>query len=187
MSEREPGESPAAPSRPARPYALESETDIAAGFNAFYREVARQLVGFLVLQGARLFDAADITQDTLCKAYQRWDELDAPRAWAFRVASRALVRKIASVREDPIAEVPVPSPLLRTTADLDYWELQHDVIAALDQLPPRQRQVMAWTIYAYTPAEIASELAIKPATVRANLMKARRALAAYLSRTEDSP
>ncbi|MFI7121833.1 RNA polymerase sigma factor [Amycolatopsis sp. NPDC049868] len=178
MSEHEPDEAPPTPVRPARPPTPGTEDDITAAFTAFYRDVVKQLVGFLVLQGAQLADAVDLTQDTLSKAYQRWPDLEHPRAWAFRVASRALVRAIASIPEDPVPEIPEPSPLLRTDADLDHWEQQHDIITALDHLPPRQRQVMAWTIYDHTPTEIAHALGIEPAAVRANLKKARRALAA---------
>jgi DNA-directed RNA polymerase specialized sigma24 family protein len=43
---------------------------------------------------------------------------------------------------------------------------------------------MAWSLDGYTPAEIATELQITAEAVRASLMKARRALAEYLSTTQ---
>ena len=50
----------------------------------------------------------------------------------------------------------------------------------LDLLPLRQRQVMAWTLDGYTPAQIADELQITAEAARSSLKKARRTLATYL-------
>jgi DNA-directed RNA polymerase specialized sigma24 family protein len=91
------------------------QADVDVTFTAFYLETIKPLVGFLLLQGARLADATDIAQDTMTAAYGRWRSIEHPRAWAHRVASRALIRKIASVREDSVIETPEPSPLLRAT------------------------------------------------------------------------
>ncbi|MBB1154358.1 RNA polymerase sigma factor [Amycolatopsis dendrobii] len=154
-------------------------------FSQFYYSTVRDLTGFLIMQGARLADAADIAQDTLCSAYRLWSAINNPRAWSYRTASRALLRRLVSGREDLVGELPEPSPLLRATA-IDGWEQQQDIVVLLDRLPPRQRQVMAWTLYGYTPKEIADELGIRPEAVRANLMKARRALAQHLPREEGS-
>ncbi|MFF4902852.1 sigma factor-like helix-turn-helix DNA-binding protein [Streptomyces sp. NPDC001068] len=41
--------------------------------------------------------------------------------------------------------------------------------------PARQRQVLAWTLSEFTPAEIAEQLNMTPEAVRASLKKARRA------------
>jgi DNA-directed RNA polymerase specialized sigma24 family protein len=49
-------------------------------------------------------------------------------------------------------------------------------------LPPRQRQVLAWTFDGFKPSEIAAELGLKPEVVRANLKKARHAIVAHLDR-----
>jgi RNA polymerase sigma factor (sigma-70 family) len=152
-------------------------------FAAFYQATTRSLVAFLVLQGAKVSDAADIAQDTMATAYKHWHAIDHPRAWVYRVAGRALIRRQINERETPVCQPPEPSPLLRAT-DLDNWEQRHDIIEALAGLPPRQRQVMAWTLFDYTPAEIADELCLEPGTVRQNLHLARRALSAWLSRKE---
>ncbi|WP_197289577.1 sigma-70 family RNA polymerase sigma factor [Saccharothrix sp. NRRL B-16348] len=148
-------------------------------FTDFYRATTPSLIAFLVWQGARLADAADVAQETMATAYRRWHDLDNPRAWAFRVASRALIRRLTSTREEPFAEPPEPSPLVRATA-IEHWEQHHDIARAVTRLPPRQRQVMAWTLAGSTPAEIAAELGLKAETVRSTLLKARRALAKEL-------
>ncbi|MEU4522921.1 sigma-70 family RNA polymerase sigma factor [Amycolatopsis sp. NPDC024027] len=154
-----------------------------AEFTAFYRATTRQLVAFLIAQGASLADAADITQDTMAKAYQGWHGIEHPRAWTHRVASRTLVRHRLDARDTPVAEPPEPSPLLRAT-DIEHWERQHDIARALNELPPRQQQVMAWTLFGFTPTEIADELCMAPGTARQNLMSARRALSSWLARKD---
>ena len=153
-------------------------------FAVFYRATTRSLVAFLVVQGAPVSDAADIAQDTMSAAYKRWHTIDHPRPWVYRVAGRALIRRKLGERETPVGQPPEPNSLLRAT-DLDRWEQRQDIIRALAQLPPRQRQVMAWTLLVdYTPAEIADELRLEAGTVRQNLYLARTALSAWLSRKE---
>ncbi|HEV7452669.1 MAG TPA: sigma-70 family RNA polymerase sigma factor [Pseudonocardiaceae bacterium] len=156
-----------------------------SGFCEFYREFLPNLVGFLMFQGASRPDAAEVAQDTMTKAYQRWSEIDNPKAWARTVASRAWVRRITSNKEDLVEHLPELNPLLPPSIDAERWEQQHEVLRVLDRLPPRQREVMAWTLESYTPAEIAVELKITAEAVRANLMKARRTLAEYLSTPRD--
>ena len=146
-----------------------TETD----FASFYRATVTQLVGFLVLHGARPFDATDVAQEAMTRAYQHWVAIDHPRAWVFRVASRELGRRLFAA-EDP-ADEREPSPLWRGEAE--YVVLRVDLLDAIATLPPRQRQVLAWSLYEYSPKEIAAELSITEDAVRANLYKARRAIA----------
>lgn len=162
-----------------------ASADHVTDFSAFYRRFVPTLVAFLRWQGATLPDAADIAQDTMAKAYQRWFEIDHPEAWARTVASRALARHIASIQDDPGEHLPKHSLLWPSSIDVETWEQRHEVLRILDRLPLRQRQVMAWTFDGYTPAEIATELQITADAVRASLMKARRTLAAYLSTTRE--
>ena len=44
----------------------------------------------------------------------------------------------------------------------DAAEIAQDTITELDGLPARQRQIMAWTLSGFTPAEIAPELGLTP-------------------------
>ncbi|MFF4156216.1 RNA polymerase sigma factor [Streptomyces sp. NPDC001678] len=153
-------------------------------FSAFYRRTVRPLVGFLINQGASLPVAADIAQDTMTKAYQSWPELRDPRAWAHTVASRALVRTFASVEEDLVGAVPEPTSLLARPDAIAEWEARYDARPMLASLPPRQRQILAWTLAGYTPGDIADLLGLPAETVRGNLAKARRAAASYLAARE---
>lgn len=178
------------PAVPDQPRSQQSTTGgpapaVDVAFSAFYRRFVPTLVGFLVWQGARLPDAADLAQVTMSEAYRSWSTIREPEAWARRVASRALARHIARVEEDPVEEIPEHSSLLRSLTNVTAWEQQHEVLRLLDLLPPRQRQVMAWTLEGYAPAEIAQELKIESEAVRSSLSKARKALAQHLSATGD--
>lgn len=167
----------------AAPPPVSPDTDVA--FSAFYRRFVPTLVAFLVWQGARLPDAVDISQDTMIKAHQHWSEIRHPESWARRVAYRAWVRRIVDVPEDLVDDPPEHSSLLPTLTNVEAWEQRHEVLRLLDRLPPRQRQVLAWVLDGYTPSALAEELQITPETVRASLMKARRALAEYLGTRGD--
>lgn len=177
-------------SSPAVPHHTQSQQDIAqepalTAFNAFYRRFFPRLVTFLMWQGARLPDAAGITQVTMIKAHKHWSTIREPDAWARRVASRELARQIARIKEDPAGEIPEHSSLLLSLTNVAVWEQQHEVLRELSRLSLRQRQVMAWSLEGYTPAEIAKELKITSDTVLANLEQARKALAQHLVTTED--
>lgn len=181
MSESDSPDAPAAAAAGSGETELDTARD--AAFSAFYRTTTKPLVAFLIMQGATLTDAADIAQDTMIAAYRSWCAIDHPRPWAYRVASRALIRRILNSRDTPVEHPPEPSPLLRAT-DIDGWEQRHDIIRALAKLPHRQRQVMAWTLCGYTPTEIAEELRMTPGAVRQNLLLARRALITILARMD---
>jgi RNA polymerase sigma-70 factor (ECF subfamily) len=152
---------------------------VAVEFARFYRETAPALVRFLVLQGARAADAADIAQDTLISAYTHWHKITTnPRAWSFRTASRGWIRHAVDTSHEELAADPPHSPLLGAIPT-DGWHLRHELITALAALPERQRQIMAWTLSGYTPTEIAEELRLTSDQVRANLRLARHALATH--------
>ncbi len=162
-----------------------ADTENFASFNEFYRGSVPILVVFLVWQGARLDDATDIAQETMTTAYRWWPKIDHPKAWSRTMASRKLARHIASIEEDPIEHPSPRNSLMPVSIDVRIWEQRHPVLAVLNRLSPRQRQVMAWTLDGYAPAEIASELQISFQTVRANLAQARRTLAAHLDTIGD--
>jgi RNA polymerase sigma factor (sigma-70 family) len=143
------------------------------------------LVGFLLVQGARFTEAADIAQETMTRAYKLWATIDHPKAWARTVASRALARNIARIPEDPREEIAEETLLVPSSINVTEWEEHHEILRVLSLLPPRQRQVLAWTFDGYSPAEIGEILGISSETVRANLLKARRALAGHLGSGKD--
>jgi RNA polymerase sigma factor (sigma-70 family) len=150
-------------------------------FSCFYRATIRSLVGFLLIQGASLPIAAEIAQEAMIKAYQRWNTVTHPKAWVYTVAGRALVRQVADIREDPCEQTPEPTSLLPAPDMAAEWEVRQDLLRILPSLPIRQRQVLAWTFAGYTPSEIAQQLRVTPDAVRASLKKARRAASRHPS------
>ncbi|PPJ05434.1 sigma-70 family RNA polymerase sigma factor [Nocardia nova] len=167
---------------PARNIELEAANREA--FSTFYREFVPRLVALLIAKGARPADAADIAQDTMMKLWRHWSTITSPKAWTRTVAGRELARRIGAIDEDLIAE-PERSALLPSASDIDEWIQSDDYYRVLATLPPRQRQVLAWTMDGYKPAEIAEELHLKPQTVRSNLRNARRTIATQLNRSAD--
>jgi RNA polymerase sigma factor (sigma-70 family) len=166
-----------------KPTTNNAGVDEFSDFSEFYRRFVPVLIALLVWQGARLHEAADIAQETMIRAYQHWSEINNPSAWSCTVASRKLARHIASIDEYPVARLSAHGSLLPHSLDVETWERRHEILRVLEHLSPRQRQVLAWTMYGYGPAEIASELQITFQTVRTNLSEAHSALDAYLSTT----
>jgi RNA polymerase sigma factor (sigma-70 family) len=153
-------------------------------FVTFYRQTVEDLVGYLVWQGACLHEATDIAQDTMMTVYQRWDSIDHPRRYCFKVGLHTLARLRSRSLEDLTADLPEPNRLLRSS-EVDNWITRHDLVEALRQLPPRQQQVMALTLKGFAPREIAELIGLSGDAVRANLMKARKALEDWRRKTED--
>ena len=73
--------------------------------------------------------------------------------------------------------------MLPTRSAVELRDEARTVLAALATLPSKQRQVMAWCIDGYTPAEIAREMGADSAAVRQNLAKARKNLKQMLGMT----
>jgi RNA polymerase sigma factor (sigma-70 family) len=146
-----------------------------ADFAACYRREMPGVVWFVMSLGASAEEAADAAQSAFAAAFQAWDTIRHPAAWVRRVAQRAYYRQ-AVTREVPVEAAPdLPAPL-SVTGSVEFRDEAREVLAALAALPARQRQVMAWYVDGFTPAEIAAQLGIDPAAVRQNLAKARKNL-----------
>jgi RNA polymerase sigma factor (sigma-70 family) len=162
---------------------ITTETDVVGAFSAFYRESLGALVAFLMYQGATLVDASDLAQEAMAAAFRSWSVIEYPKAWTRRVASRAYIR-LVSRTEVLSEEMPELGVLISEDGVIELEE-KHEVLRLMLLLPPRQRQVLAWTFDGFTPAEIATELKLEPEAVRASLLKARRAIAAHLTAREE--
>jgi RNA polymerase sigma factor (sigma-70 family) len=146
-------------------------------FTAFYREFTPRLIAFLLVQGAGLADAADIAQETMVCVFQKWDSVTHPKAYAQRAAVRIRMRR--RIHESPLAYVAEPATL-GSMSNVSDWELRHEFLRLIGELPQRQRQVLAWTLDGYPPAEIAKMLQMTPEAVRSSLHRARRSVARRL-------
>lgn len=165
--------------RRSAPAAASVSAEVVAAFTVFYRDAVPRLVAFLRWHGAPLPDAADCVQDTLAECYRTWGTIEQPYPWCRTVAARRYAQLVAAVREQSTDALDaVGSPLLTPNADLEDLEHRHTILALLDTLPVRQRQVLAWIYDGATPAEIAEALQISAENVRSHLRHARTTLRA---------
>jgi RNA polymerase sigma factor (sigma-70 family) len=154
-----------------------------AGFAEFFRAEHTKLIRFAIAIGANGDEAAEIAQVTFCKAFEGWGAIRAPRAWIRRVAVNELTAaRQAARRETPQATLPDAPVPVSTALAVELTEEARQVLAALQGLPPRQRQVMAWIIDGFGAAEIARELGVSPESVRQNHAKARKNLGRFYGR-----
>lgn len=154
-------------------------------FVGFYRDHFRRLVVYLLYQGAPAHLAAELAQDAMITAYQRWHTITAPRSYVWTVAYRAFIRHALHEDEESVAEVPEPTVVLPHPQDAEAWLQQQEIMEVLRVLPPRQRQVLAFTLDGWSPAEMANLLGIDSPAVRSSLRKARRNADEHLRRIRE--
>lgn len=169
----------------ARELAADPDPVTAADFSDFYRHSVPRLVAFLRWQGASIPDAADCVQEAMSQAYREWSTIRHPDAWCRQVVSRLYVQRLASLVE-PVADPGAAGSLLfARDTDWDGFEERHRVSPLLEQLPARQRQVMAWQYDGSTIMEIAGALKITPESVRDGLRSISATLKMLLSTDRD--
>lgn len=145
-------------------------TDIEQGLARLYREEGARLWRAVFVYAGDREVASDAVAEAFAQFARRMDEVRSPAAWvwraAFRIAAGELQRRsLLSEMPELKYEMPEPSPIFE----------------ALARLSPRQRACIILRYHAgYRPGEIASILALKPATVRVHLLQARRRLRSIL-------
>ncbi|OLT30165.1 hypothetical protein BJF83_24980 [Nocardiopsis sp. CNR-923] len=144
---------------------------------------------FAMLLGARKEDALDLAQQVFADAYPRWDTIAFPGAYLRTCVSRAFNKRQATLqgRETSTDSVPeIVAPDDPAVGQIEFHDQEQQILTEIRRLKPGQREVMAWTLDGYKPAEIASILGKPQGVVRASLYKARRNLRyALASREED--
>lgn len=148
-------------------------------------------------------DAEDLVQETYLRgwrAYGAFEERAALRTWLYRIATtaclralqnrarRALPAGLGAGSADPEAELstggndwlePLPDALTPEAAVIAKESIRLAVIAALHELPPRQRAVLILRdVVQFSAAEVAELLETTPAAVNSALQRARAHLAA---------
>jgi RNA polymerase sigma factor (sigma-70 family) len=153
-----------------------------AEIGAFYeREMPRLVLFVTVSTGLDIHAAADVAQAAFEKALPRWPTLRNPRAWLYRVAqNEALARREAVRREVPVDVVPDRPDQPSAALAAELRAEQREVMAHLRNLPPKQRQVMTWTLAGFGDAEIAATLGLSTDAVKQSRYYARRNLAKRL-------
>jgi RNA polymerase sigma-70 factor, ECF subfamily len=123
--------------------------------------------------------ADDLTQETLLRGWRNRQKLRderAARVWLFRIATNLWTDQLRRGRFCPEAldtEPACPRPL--PAAASDERENVRMALAAMDKLPPRQRQVLYLvTCENLGHGEVATILGIGDSAVKANLSLARK-------------
>ncbi len=143
---------------------------------AFYEKEMPRLVMFVralstILDGHA---AADVAQTAFERALPRWASLRNPKAWLYKVAHHeALARCEAIRREMPADTVPDRPDQMSAALAAEWRDEQREVMAHLQTLAPKQRQVMTWTLAGFHDAQIAEALGLSTDAVKANRRYAR--------------
>lgn len=115
----------------------------AAAYAELYDRIADGLFHYLVTQTGTRDDAADLLQETFLRIHRagaRLGEVEHLKAYCFRVAHHEMLRwrkkhKARPANAELLYEIADPS-------DPNGLETRETVIHALNQLPPRYRQVV---------------------------------------------
>ena len=125
--------------------------------------------------------AEDIAQTALARAYVAWrrvSQADDPDAYLRRILVNASHRRF---RRRRVTEQPGDPPETPVDGPAELVGDRSAVLAALSQLPPRQRAVIVLRYWAdLTDAQIAATLGCSPGTVRSQASRA-------LARLRESP
>jgi RNA polymerase sigma-70 factor (sigma-E family) len=149
-------------------------------FDAFYASTSRRVLGQVYAMSGNRAEAEDAVAEAYLKAWDRWAtvrDCDSPEAWVRRVASRTAVsswrkavNRIRAHHRDTIDQrVDGLSP--------DHVALVH----AFRQVPADLRRIVVLHhLVGLTVTEIADEVGAPPGTVKAKLVRGRRAMAELL-------
>ena len=125
--------------------------------------------------------AEDLAQATLARAYVAWRRVsraDDPDAYLRRILVNTSNRRF---RRRRVAEQPGDPPETAVEGPADLVGERTALLAALRQLPPRQREAVVLRYWAdLTDAQIAATLGCSPGTVRSQLSRA-------LAKLRDNP
>ncbi|WP_410814788.1 sigma-70 family RNA polymerase sigma factor [Micromonospora sp. 067-2] len=157
-------------------FAALQESMTANEYAVCYEQERLPLVRFLIYRGAAPQDAFDAAQHAFVEAWRRWEQIHNPRTWLRTVAIRAVAKaNQPTVPLDEKYDIADSAPLGSQVS-----EETMDLVAALRQLPPAQREIMVWTIDGFAPSEIAKELGLSPEAARQGLHRARENMKSIL-------
>ena len=155
---------------------------VQADFDAFYAATVRRVVLYLYAACGDRAEAQDIAQEAFARAWQHWSKVaryDDPEAWVRTVAWRLMINRWRGVRRRLAAWTRLGPPEVSTRSPSPD---RVAVIAALQQLPKAQRQVVALHyLLDLSVRDIAASTGVPEGTVKARLSRARLALAQLLN------
>ena len=126
--------------------------------------------------------AEEASQEALIRLMRGLQEYDTSRPFApwLKTLTRNVCHTLRQ-RDERHRKVPVEAPILDAEPSpeqrIDRQRSVHRAVRAFEDLPPRQRQVIAMcTLDGMSAADAARDLGIAPATARVLLHRARRTL-----------
>ena len=161
---------------------IDSVTDAALDYTAFFRDEFAGVLRTIELMLRDHGRAEEITQDAFVQLYLNWAKVsryDRPEAWVRRVAVRLVTRSVRRerlwrlIRGQLIPSEPAPPS-------------RHDLGGAIRQLSGGQRAAIVLHYYEDRPvAEVAMILGCSESTARVQLHRGRRRLAQLLGESDD--
>jgi len=163
-----------------------SQTVASVEFNAFYHAERVPLVRFVMFLGADPDTAEDVVQTAFTRAFPVWHTIRFPQAWLRKVAQNEYFGHCrAAARETLLDAAPGrvdrPAGISAALALEQQAHTRQFLSAGIAGLPPKQRQVMAWTWDGFSDSEIAVQLGDSEAAVRKNRSRAMKNLRRLLA------
>jgi len=127
-------------------------------------------------------DAEEVAQEAFIRAYRSFHRLrdrERFRGWLARIAWRlALDRWRSSSRRERREQIAAEPPPVQNVEELAAsWEFQGRLQQAVDELPPKLRQVLILAaVEGYSIREVAGLLGLPDGTVKSRLHLARKAM-----------
>jgi RNA polymerase sigma factor (sigma-70 family) len=157
-------------------------------FGAWYEQSHDRVLAGVRVTTRDSEHAPDAVSEAFTRAFEAWDRvaiMERPEAWVYTVAVNVLRRRgrragterrlLRRLSDRDIDRGPAP----RHEADAELW-------AAVDALPPRQRQAVALRyVLGFTQHDVARAMGTSDGTAASTLAKARTHLAHALGTTEE--
>lgn len=175
-----------------RRYVEYGDTEAFSNIVDRYSPVLLRVVGRMIrgqAKGVAEFDADDLVQDTLAKAFQKLDTFDMTRKlkpWLCQMAVNTTIDCLRrrkghtismSVPDDKGGGFDFPDENSESTGTV---ELRDAIAFYMRQLPPLERRVMYGKLTGFKDEEIAEFYDCSPAVIRFHLSNARRTLGELL-------
>jgi RNA polymerase sigma-70 factor (sigma-E family) len=161
-----------------------AEREAAQAVTALYSAHYRPLVGLAVLLVRDLATAEEIVQDSFIAIYGAWSGLRDTEKALFYLRQSVVKRSRSVLRHRVVADrnAPEPAPDLPGAEQGALTPLKHrQVVAALSQLPPRQREALVLRYYGnLSEAQIAAAMGISRGALRSHTARAMASLRALL-------
>lgn len=161
--------------------------EVSNDFNRFFRDVKDRVLKTVIVSTGNQHDAEDCVAEAFRKALESWERLrhlDSPAAWVVRVAT--------NIHTDRQRKHLVSMKHYRDLVKTEWVEPQYNpldpmLVAAVNRLPERQRQVLAYRVLLeLSPQETAKELSINVATVGVHLHRALQFLRQTMQQMNES-